>query len=160
MRPRPSITIQTRQGNSIPYEHGYELPQVNIDKFLGAFGRKYPNPRTVSLRKMPTGLYNCHGMTFFCRRGRVIDDAAISLVLQDDGFSEVAPDKVLAGDVILYLTHDNDIDHSGIVAYVDTGMVVVPWVLSKWGDAGEYLHRFNVCPYYEANPRVRYMRES
>lgn len=157
---RPSVTIQTSKGNPIPHEPGYELTAVDSDNKFKAIRSRFPESQLIRLRKMPTGAYNCHGMTFFCRRGWIIDEAAINLVLRDDGFSPVSPNEVLAGDIILYLSGDNEIAHSGVVTRVDSGLIAVPWVLSKWGDAGEYLHRFNHCPYYEDSPRVKYMRES
>jgi hypothetical protein len=86
-------------------------------------------------------------MTFLSRRAWLEDEEAIRQVLRDDLYEEVFRDRVLPGDIVLYWAA-GEVDHSGIVVRNEqVGGVYFPFVLSKWGHGGEYVHRFDQCPY-------------
>jgi hypothetical protein len=77
--------------------------------------------------------------------------------LGDDDYVQIGTKDVLAGDIVIYIGEDGDIEHSGIVMDVPKGMlVVIPKVLSKWGSAHEVVHNVLDCPYKSA--RIEYYR--
>lgn len=89
-------------------------------------------------------------MTFASRRTGIFDVSVLQQILREDGYQEIKPAEVLAGDVILYFNDDGDIEHSGVV--VDTqvggiGGLRIPMVRSKWGKGKEFVHPANHCPY-------------
>jgi hypothetical protein len=156
--PQPPLIIQTRAGNAIPNERGLKMTDLEVRQWVAWQQGEFPEGQILRVRKLPSGAYNCHGMTFLSRRGFVLDEDAVALVLQDDQYYQIEDSQVRSGDVILYYYENGDLEHSGVVAFVDPFETVrVPWILSKWGQAGEYLHRYNYCPYNWR--RVRYMRE-
>jgi hypothetical protein len=60
----------------------------------------------------------------------------------------VRPDEVCPGDIVVYRDDLGRIEHTGVVVWVDrAGPLSMPWVVSKWANHGEYLHRVNNCPY-------------
>ena len=96
---------------------------------------------------MPTGQYNCHGLVFANRRARVYELKDLQFIREDDGYREIDARDVVAGDLIVYYQGE-EIVHTGIVLNPQwVGQIFVPSVLSKWGDAGEYIHAYNQCPY-------------
>jgi hypothetical protein len=105
----------------------------------------------------PTGVchtYNCHGLTFACRRTGISDSAEVQKILTHDGYQEVQRKDLLAGDIVIYVSVDtNEIEHSGIIVQVDD---YGPYVLSKWGHCHEVIHRLGECMYDSS--RVRYYR--
>lgn len=109
----------------------------------------------IARRSGPTAMYNCHGLTFACRRTRIYTNDALKLILKDDTYEEVPPDKVMAGDVILYFSEEgDDIEHSGIVVEGSNGgALVAPVVVSKWGSGPKYVHRANMCAYNISNAK-------
>jgi hypothetical protein len=59
---------------------------------------------------------------------------------------------VRPGDVVIYV-QDGSIEHSGIVVWVDGAG---PWILSKWGECHEPIHRLYDCPYRNRTMVVYY----
>jgi hypothetical protein len=78
---------------------------------------------------------NCHGWVFV--NGRyAIPEAAVTALLQDNGYAEVTAPQ--PNDVIVYRDDAGRILHSGRVRRVhEDGQV---WIESKWGAGGRYLH--------------------
>ncbi|MDQ2731295.1 MAG: hypothetical protein M3Y56_06525 [Armatimonadota bacterium] len=108
-------------------------------------------------------------MTFACRRTCIYEQVDIERVIVDDGYRKLAEDEAMPGDVVLYfepsgvdsigIQRATCLAHSGIVCEVDEiGRKKVIKVLSKWGDAGEYVHTLHICP-YPAATRVLIYRE-
>lgn len=63
-----------------------------------------------------TKIYNCHGLTFACRRSGIFDDDAIQQILNDEYIEIKERDRVNVGDVVLYIhTTEKYFLHSGIV---------------------------------------------
>ncbi|MCP4699373.1 MAG: hypothetical protein GY862_21385 [Gammaproteobacteria bacterium] len=106
-------------------------------------------------RSSPTARYNCHGMTFASRRTGIYENTAIEQILREDKYIQINPKDVLPGDVILYCSDEDNIEHSGIVAteIIEMG---VPRVISKWGKYAEFVHWANKCPYSLIN--IKYFR--
>jgi hypothetical protein len=110
----------------------------------------------VSFRTELSPVYNCHGLTFASRRTRIPDAVSIQTILADDDYEKVDRADVRVGDVILYVSSDDDgdIEHSGVVVEVlrPAGFnVPAPRVWSKWGGAAEVVHIYNDCPYSATN---------
>jgi len=96
--------------------------------------------------------YNCHGLTFGSRRTQIIDPAEVRKILIQDGYLKIERPDILAGDIVVYVGPDGDIEHSGLVMEVDkTMMIQNPIVLSKWGVAHEVVHNLTDCPYTSSN---------
>jgi hypothetical protein len=144
----PTLIIQTRKGNLIPNEPGVELTPLRRNQAREQINRLYPSVLFFTERKPPTGAYNCHGLTFLNRRAWLTKSEAIETVLRDDAYSEVPIERTMPGDVVLYRDRAGEIEHTGMVARMETeGGLPTPFILSKWGMAGEYIHRYNLCPY-------------
>jgi hypothetical protein len=143
---RPNSQIELRTRTNTPIDNlqawqysAFEWAQLgeNLSRFGAPFARKLGGCSPV---------YNCHGLTFGGRRTAVKEsNEVIFSALKDDDFVEVPQDDVRPGDVILYLDHLGQVQHSGIVVDVpDRG---VPKVWSKWGKGDEWIHHFGSCPY-------------
>jgi hypothetical protein len=143
--PMPSLIIQTRAGNNIPNESGFPITPEDVLRARNWQRGEYPEGLLLWVRKEPNGVYNCHGLTFLSRRAFLLDELAVKLILADDEYYEVGLEQVQTGDVILYYDR-GELQHSGLVVFIpEDEAVKTPWVLSKWGHAGEYLHRYHYC---------------
>jgi hypothetical protein len=96
-----------------------------------------------------TAMYNCVGMVFASRRTS-IEATHIELILRDDGFYRVRRENVWEGDVVVY-RRDNLPQHVGVVYQLDRRVdearaISEIWVLSQWGDCGEYIHKIAEVP--------------
>jgi hypothetical protein len=110
-------------------------------------------------RTMPTGLYNCHGLTFASKRTRIYSNQEIRKIIKEDGYKEINLDDVFPGDIILYIVGFGQIDHSGIVLTIDKiGNTKIPIILSKWGNGSEVVHAYTNCPYFKSDGKVEYYR--
>ena len=110
------------------------------------------HPR-IQVRTEPTARYNCHGMTFGSGRSTISPDE-IDKILKDDDYQRVAEASVLPGDIVLYMTADGDVEHSGIVVEPPLPESLnIPLIVSKWGNAPEIVHKANDCQYDFTNAR-------
>jgi hypothetical protein len=152
--PVQSIRIDTRRGTPITNDQSGEvfLRDVRGDAVL-----RKRHPLAVFRTTSMLPVYNCHGMTFAARRTAILETAEVRTILAHDQYEEVAPADVLPGDVIIYVSSDGEVDHSGIVVEIRTGEGVLrtPMVCSKWGKSPEVFHAWSDCPYA---PDVRYYR--
>ena len=98
-------------------------------------------------------MYNCHGMTFASRRTGIYDDQSLFVILHEDNYIEVEAKQVLPGDVILYISPDGDVEHSGVVVSRSQPPLFIPDVCSKWGKFAEIIHPANDCPYSFTRPK-------
>ena len=77
-------------------------------------------------------------MTFASRRTQIESEEALRLIIADDKYETLPRDKVIPGDVILYVNRiTGHIDHSGIVLVPPTAFLWISEVLGKWGRWGE-----------------------
>ena len=170
VRPAQSpLIFHTRLGNPIGNTRGRNLNPTELfqaaEQLKVLCARRGLDFNRLILRRGPTYRYNCHGLTFLSRRANLLEDDEIQRVLDDDGYSEVTPAELLAGDVALYW-HRGKIAHSGIILRPRVGYPGLPppmdsqespLVLSKWGRQGEFIHWEPWCPY--DHERVSYWRE-
>jgi hypothetical protein len=150
-----TLNLHTRQLQQIENLHDTDAPtpgeilesQDLKKKYLAATHR----PTAVSYT------YNCHGLTFAARRTQIIDPSEVRRLLTQDGYQKIDRTAVLAGDIVVYVGPDGDMEHSGVVMEVDRSMLIpIPMVLSKWGVAHEVVHRLTDCPYASMN--IEYYR--
>lgn len=142
---RMTIRLETSKRTGIVNNQLHDVSVVDR-RFDRLFQRQFPRaiPRTTE----PTVLYNCHGLTFACRRARIYIPEQIHTILKDDSYKEVAMSEVKGGDIVLYLDNRGDVNHSGIVMNYreHDDRFLVPIVCSKWGNGREYIHALNECP--------------
>lgn len=135
------IRIETSTGKGINNNHLHDIGMegLNLHRQLC---KSHPDaiPRT-----RPSGIYNCHGLTFASRRARIFEATQINIIIQEDKYVEVHKNKALPGDIVLYIADDGDISHSGIVLENDPELVS-PKICSMWGFAGEFIHGLWDCP--------------
>jgi hypothetical protein len=137
------IDLATRENNHIENYQCRERLQLPHRKEDKALEERYKAER----RTGPTAGYNCHGLTFACRRAEINDPALIWMIIKDDLYQQIPRTDVLPGDLILYFDPDDGhVEHSGIVISVN-GQDKPPMVVSKWGKYGEFIHRADYCPY-------------
>lgn len=154
-RPRRGIVIQTRASNDIQNDQSREMSLKDWGEVFDEqkkYSYKYPAAKRLV---GPCPVYNCHGLSFACRRSNILPDANLEKIIEDDEYFPITErDKPQPGDIILYYYQDDPgIQHSGIVVGIleMTGSSLnVPLVWSKWGRGYEYLHPYNQCPYHPA----------
>ena len=137
-----SIIVHTRPRTCIPNRQSPNIAPM-LANSVHRIRARYPH---ATRRSAPSGFYNCHGLVFASRRTRIFPED-IQRILKEDGYLQVGEEEVLAGDVVLYVKPDGDIEHSGIV--IRKPELKVPWVVSKWGDGEEFVHAALNCPYNE-----------
>jgi len=115
------------------------LQIFDISAFERNWNARIPklHPRAEQ-RTAASPIYNCHGLTFACRRTRVTEAGSIKRILQDDSWTEVLMADSLPGDIVIYYSDDGDPNHSGIV--LEKNNLGIPKICSKWGSAGEFNH--------------------
>ena len=107
-----------------------------------------PGIRTRSLSHS----YNCFGMVFANRRTCIVDWTDVQLVLDEDDFHTLPWDPAAweRGDIVLYRKeHEAEIHHVALIAdlrpdFAEAAIEV--WVVSAWGDFGEYFHQIDDVP--------------
>jgi hypothetical protein len=144
-----SHTFHTRRGTKILASQSLVISSYNRNQFKDYV--RYPG---ITLRTEPSGIYNCHGLTFASRRAEV-PCSAVPTVLREDEYDPVEPADVLPGDIVVYYS-DGDLEHSGVVLTRPRPPLNIPLVCSKWGCYSEVIHSLNNCPYDCG--QVRYFR--
>ncbi len=92
-----------------------------------------------------TAMYNCVGMVFASRRTSIVPKH-LPVILQDDGFRKISREEAVEGDVVIYTRNDIP-QHVGIIQKLEKDFIASTiWVLSQWGDAGEYIHPLTPVP--------------
>ncbi|MBI5662549.1 MAG: hypothetical protein HZC46_10430 [Ignavibacterium album] len=145
------IILQTRKGNNISNFQNPEISEFNKNYFA-KIESQYKNAKK---RSEPTGLYNCHGMTFASRRCFIEDPNEILMILKEDDYCEINYKDVLPGDIIVYFSN-GDVEHSGVVVEEPKKPLYVPLIFSKWSVHSEFIHFANDCPYDKTN--IKYYR--
>ena len=145
------IGVETSKQTRIKTEQGAGL--TNLDRHIDRdFADKFRNARR---RTDVSAVYNCHGMTFASRRTRIVSVIDVRRILSDDNYQVVTGNDILPGDIVLYLSVSGDINHSGVVVEYPLGKT--PWVFSKWGNGGEFIHEVRDCPALYG-PEIQYRR--
>jgi hypothetical protein len=69
----------------------------------------------------------------------------LEAILRDDDYRTVPRNQVYVGDLVVYLS-EKSVEHVGVVyelkdvsPRLDRSIIEI-WVLSQWGEDGEYLH--------------------
>jgi|SRR5690348_14248562 len=132
------IRLETSKRNGIENIQWFEIASCERNWAL-EIPKRFP--RVVQRTEMSAS-YNCHGLTFASHRTRIIDDAVLR-ILSDDQWHEIGILEVLPGDIVVYFSEEGDPNHSGLI--VEKDPLGVHLVCSKWGSAGEYIHRLNDC---------------
>ena len=136
-----TIRVETSKASSVDNWQGREISLFHLN-WAKELPRQFPSS---ILRTKPSPFYNCHGMVFACRRTRIEKMAAINLILKDDNYVEIPMTNVLPGDIVIYYSEKGDPNHSGVVLEYNSS-IIVPIILSKWGNAGEWIHPLRDCP--------------
>ncbi len=150
--PRAKLALETRRrstvDNMMDREKTPDGCQLAIEACKSRFNGAMHRPVG------PSGIYNCHGLTFGSRRTAVSDDPSeILKIIKEDDYVEIGYREVLAGDIALYFKL-GDVEHSGVVVEkTETGR---PRILSKWGKLHEAVHLVEECPYDPSD--VKYFR--
>jgi hypothetical protein len=153
-----SIALCTRLGREIVNAQDLDQPPSIVQRLNSGFRTKYGLAR---LRRSPTGQYNCHGLTFANRRTGIHSPEEVKKVLHDDGYRQIGWAHVEVGDLATYYDA-GEIAHTGIVVRVERSGDLIRgqavWIMSKWGQAGEYIHPAKHGPY--AEHELTFWRES
>ncbi len=95
----------------------------------------------------------------FASRRAYVDIGHVRKILTEDNYRPLERDKVLPGDIVLY-SYRGAIAHVGLVIQSRSLPVTSPtldiWVLSKWGDDGEFIHYIENVPHYYGVPAEFY----
>ena len=135
------IRLETSKRTGIRNDQGTDIKWGALE-YLKKIAAGRPNVKT---RTGPSPLFNCHGLTFGSRRTKITETADLFRILRDDCWEEIKPEQTMGGDVVLYLDGEGDVNHSGIVVWREQDLGV-PWICSKWGFAGEFLHMLGDVP--------------
>lgn len=108
----------------------------------------YPNALRM---RNATGMYNCHSYAWY--NMSTTNDIWIPrpLAFKTDGYTTNFPWEY--GDLLVYSDGENDV-HSAVVFMLGNGTVNSTTVISKWAQAGLYIHIVNDCPFYESGYTV------
>ncbi len=147
-----SIRLETSKRNGVTNFQDSELSRFQHHGCKMLL-QQHPQARQ---RTQACPVYNCHGLTFACRRTKVLYRKDIDLILNDDGYREVSLEDVLPGDVVIYFSAEGDPNHSGIVVEMEDTLHV-PRICSKWGYAGEFVHVLHDVPNLYG-PRHKFFR--
>jgi len=144
VQPVSQIVTQTRAGDPIDNCQA-SLITVKDKADSEALQKRWNDAQQRGADVVPH--YNCHGLTFAARRTAVTDASEVRKVLSQDEYEVVDKKDVLPGDLILYVSNDGDIEHSGVVVEAGGPPLNIPRIVSKWGKFFEVIHAANYCPY-------------
>jgi len=169
LKMRQPLGLQTRLCNDISNEINRERAQDGVQLAVDRLMQQHPDaiPRTTN----PSLKYNCHGLTFGARRTN-IGEEGVTTIFKDDEYQEIDRAHVMPGDIAVYRSKENsEVQHSGIVTGEPraspkriltsdkaTDALVGPWIVSKWGECHEALHRLYDCPYPDAEVKFYRVR--
>jgi hypothetical protein len=141
---RTSINLETRRGTPIQNSFDETPPTPGNIFQCTALKRQY-----IAALHRPTNasnIYNCHGLTFACRRTGITDYRELRRIIADDTYQKIDhPKDLFPGDIVLYI-QQGDLTHSGVITEVSP----ILRVLSKWGWCHEVVHAISDCPYIPA----------
>ena len=149
-----SLALETRQHWQIPNDFRLrDAAPESLAALREEFKKIHPHARPVC----SSALYNCGGLVFGSRRVW-IDPEHFRQILEDDGYEPVT-DPARPGDIVLYGTSPESIDHVGVVHHVPIASSSHEpheiWVHSQWGGVGEYVHEMSDVPEQFGRPLGR-----
>ena len=144
---RYELALETKRRTKIPNEVFWGSGITGFDFALADIERRYSDPPGFVRRLGYVPTYNCHGLTFASRRTTVLSED-VRQILPNDGYKQINRSDALAGDVVLYVAGNGDVEHSGIILYREQLLVLV---LSKFGNLHEVVHRLDTLPDYSFN---------
>lgn len=135
------IRLDTSRARGIRNQQDHDISgyDLHICKKLEA---DYP---LATRRSKPTAIFNCHGLTFGCRRTKITDRESVNQILCDDHWKEVPEKDAEPGDIVVYFDDSGDPSHSGLVVAKDD-MLGIPTIVSKWGVGPEFIHTAAYVP--------------
>jgi hypothetical protein len=144
------IALETKTGKPIPNLVEVEPGQREIDIF-----RRYveKNGAHWQPRKSATGVYNCAGMVWACRRTSILEPSVWEEIIREDGYRWLQDgERPKPGDIAVYVLRDPvELYHVARVAFFETVAASgqsIPWVISKWNStSGESVHRVHDVPF-------------
>ncbi len=153
------LGLGTRKGREIDNCQYFKISFLDeeqlIKRRLADLEKEFPN---VELCGDMSPIYNCHGLTFACKRTGIYEAEEVQKILDDDEYREVELKDVMPGDTIVYYTDDGDVDHSGFVVAereANPKLLSNPRIYSKWGKEFPVVHSAMDCPYAK---NVKYYR--
>ncbi len=143
---RTFICMQTFRKTCIPNEQRTMLISDDEQTALrveSSYGNKF--------RGEATPMYNCHGLTFACRRTGIYDEEVLETILREE-YREIRHRKdVLSGDVVIY-RNEGIIVHSGMILSVESNGLFIR-VLSKEPRYKEIEHQVDFTPHIGADKK-------
>lgn len=146
------IRIETSKRRGVDNQQDADIPEPHR-RWFRRLSQLHPG---AIQRTEPSALFNCHGLTFACRRSKITNRLNIDRILADDAWLAVDLAQVLPGDIVIYYDDEGDPNHSGVVVEYSKD-TLVPIICSKWGYAGEYLHKVNDTPNFYG-PQTKFYR--
>ncbi len=154
------LSLETRRKTAVRHHMTRQPPLAGAYQEDRDNDRKHPNAKRRNVG--PCNTYNCHGLTFGSRRAEVAF-ADVEIVLEEDDYTEIDRNSVMAGDIAVYFSTGQkgsaigDIEHSGVVVECTqlAGLKNIK-IVSKWGYGDERVHFLSDCPYDVGN--VRFFR--
>jgi hypothetical protein len=144
LRSPAQCTLCTRKGWPIP-EEPESLSENLLFRDADGWRRKFAADYPLAKFRSESSLYNCVGMVFASRRVW-IDIKHVYKILADDGYREIQRQETELGDVVLY-EFLGQASHVGVIVDIhDQGNWRDFRVMSKWGDAAEYIHPIDALP--------------
>jgi hypothetical protein len=128
-----------------PPEHTRNLYRLYVQKYGGNWRE----------RKPATGIYNCAGLVWACRRTTILDPQDWQLIIGDDRYRWLGRDELpCPGDIAVYVDRsaNDEILHVGRVFTLSEGITndarPIAWIISKWNStSGESMHQAHDVPY-------------
>jgi hypothetical protein len=135
------IRLETSRRTGIHNVQEFEISAFHLN-WNARIPKDFPD---ATPRGEMSALYNCHGLTFASRRTRVENTQCLHQILHDDDWKPLEAKEVLPGDIVIYFSEEGEANHSGVIVQCDAPLYL-PIVFSKWGNAGEYIHKLTYCP--------------
>lgn len=141
----PGKAVQTElcDGNSIPNERPlFEWKREILEQGAWELERMMAG----IVRRRLSAMYNCVGMVFANRRTH-IDLSYLQMIFQGDDYRRISRSELREGDVVVY-RFQNRRTHVGLILRIERVFAGEPivFVLSKWGEYREYIHRLDQVP--------------
>lgn len=144
------LPLATLDGQPIHNARGKDLPADMLSDINSSIDAIPGTGRRTLIRN--SALYNCMGLVFGSRR-TTIDINEVHDILTRDRY-ELRPsfETALIGDVVVYFDTQGSPVHVGFVyRVVSTRQGTRIRILSKWSEAGEYVH--DLEDYRDGKPR-------
>ena len=147
-----ALSLTTRKGTPIPNVRRPERPSESRKAAVDTWANIHPRAMLRSI----TSVYNCMGMVFAARR-TCIDTEHSELILEEDDYRRLSGlSELQRGDVVVYKRNQfQRATHVGIVSQIIPQITSASWeiyIMSKWGEDGEYIHLMEDVPIIYGEP--------